>query len=119
MMKRKHNSTTWCSIDGRLVQNYTSKDMICPNGIDFDSQGHAFVYCKQSSNIHQLNEDGQRVKVILSEKNSIEQPEIIKFQKFGNKFFVSELKISSQDFIRYLSKIKLKHTELTNEGYVL
>ncbi|XP_052797333.1 tripartite motif-containing protein 5-like [Mya arenaria] len=97
---RDKNAVNFFALGGCLLHRYTSKDMICPSGIDFDSQGHAFVCCKQSSNIHQLNEDGQRVKVILSERNSIEQPEIIKFQKFGNKFFVSESKISSRDFIR-------------------
>jgi hypothetical protein len=88
------------SLDGRLLQSYTSSDLKQPTGIDIDADGNIFVCCKHSSNIHQFNEDGQRVKIILTEKDGVENPMAIRFQKFTNKFFVSEAKISSRDYIR-------------------
>ncbi|XP_045172484.2 E3 ubiquitin-protein ligase TRIM71-like [Mercenaria mercenaria] len=88
------------SLDGRLLQSYKASDLKQPLGVDLDSSGNIFVCCKHSSNVHQLNEDGQRVKVILADKDGIENPMAIRFQKFTDKFFLSEAKISSRDFIR-------------------
>lgn len=88
------------ALDGRLLQTYTAKDLNHPIGVDLDNHRNIFVCCRHSSNVHQLNEDGLRVKVVLSEKDGIENPVTIKFQKFGSKFFLAEAKITNRDFVR-------------------
>jgi len=97
---RERHAVDFFTLEGNLLQSYTAKNLLTPAGVELDHHGNVFVCCTQSSNIHHLSEAGEDPRILLSEKDGIENPEIVVFQSVGSKFFVSESKISQRDMIR-------------------
>ncbi|XP_052224252.1 E3 ubiquitin-protein ligase TRIM71-like [Dreissena polymorpha] len=96
----ERHSVNFLSLDGRLLHCFKASGLKCPMGLGVDDQGNVFVCGNQSSNVHQLSEDGQTLRMILQPADGVENPAHIAFQLYGNKFFVSDSKISARDVIK-------------------
>lgn len=76
---------------GKEVFRYKAEDLRSPRGISEDAEGNIYVTAIDSNNVHQLLADGTRVKIVLSNKDDINNPYFIRFGNNSARFVVSQM----------------------------
>lgn len=82
------NSVTCCQ-DGEKKFTYTSEELKRPACIAADHCGNIYIIGNDSENIHQIDQDGRLIRIILSSTLSVSSPWNIGFAKNSNQFFVT------------------------------
>ncbi|XP_062574359.1 uncharacterized protein LOC134236214 [Saccostrea cucullata] len=71
---------------GYVLFSYTHEKLQRPYGLTLDKFENIYVNGKDSNNIHILSPAGEQLRIL----EGVQQPQCIKFQVDGNKFFVGE-----------------------------
>ncbi|KAL4223892.1 hypothetical protein ACF0H5_017355 [Mactra antiquata] len=94
---RDKHTVNFLSFEGALLQAFSVREMQKPYRIGVDGNNRIFVCCRDA--VYQFESDGQMTKVLNFDKHGVHNPMFIGFQKFGDKFFMSDEKISNRDII--------------------
>ncbi|XP_045203795.2 uncharacterized protein LOC123556816 [Mercenaria mercenaria] len=82
----KHSTMT--SI--KEIYRYMCSHLQIPKGLSLDNLGNLFIVGCESSNVHKVSCDGERIGVVLGKKDQLENPMGIVYDSSENKVFVTE-----------------------------
>ncbi|XP_076083117.1 uncharacterized protein LOC143054105 [Mytilus galloprovincialis] len=68
---------------------YTNSDFFNPRGLGIDCMGNLYIAAYMSSNIHQITNEGEFIRIISALAVGIEYPLTIRFAPGSNKFIVT------------------------------
>ncbi|CAG2228825.1 unnamed protein product [Mytilus edulis] len=68
---------------------YTNSELSFPRGIGIDCMGNLYIASVNSSNIHQITNEGEFIRIISASAVGIEYPWTIRFAPGSNKFIVT------------------------------
>lgn len=72
------------------IYRYTCGQLKIPKGLTLDESGNLFIVGCESSNVHKVTQDGDRVGVVLGHKEQLENPMGIMYDFSEKKVFVTE-----------------------------
>ncbi|VDI32345.1 Hypothetical predicted protein [Mytilus galloprovincialis] len=79
----------YCMKDyGEEICLYQTQDLKDVSGIVLDTEGNVYICGKTSNNIHVLKQKDSSAQVLLRERDGLQKPSGICFDKFRNKLFV-------------------------------
>lgn len=76
---------------GKEVFRYKSDDLRSPRGLSEDAEGNIYVAAIDSNNIHQLLPSGKLEKIVISNKDDINNPYFIRFGNNSRRFVVTQM----------------------------
>ena len=85
MLLRQYGRLCCISLDGQGIYTY---DILGNEGLAVDRQGHAYISGYQSNDIQRLSPDGTFRDIVLNERDGIDRPWGIAFNKDFTKLFV-------------------------------
>ena len=85
MLLRQNRRLCCINLDGQVIYRY---DTLGNVGLAVDRQGHVYISAYTTNNIHRLSPDGTFRDIILSERDGIDIPRGIAFNKDFTKLFV-------------------------------
>ena len=86
MLVRQSGRVCCISLDGTVIYRY---DISGDDVLAVDRQGHAYISGLQSNNIERLSPDGTFRDIVLSERDGIDRPRCITFNKDFTKLFAT------------------------------
>ncbi|CAC5384866.1 unnamed protein product [Mytilus coruscus] len=79
-----------CNLEGRTQWKYNYRDILrFSRGISVDNDGNVYVVGQRSNNVVVISPDGQRHREVLSNKDGLDQPRAIHYDKTSNRLLVA------------------------------
>ena len=72
------------------IYRYICSNLQIPKGLTLDNSGNLFIVGCESSNVHKLSRDGERIGVVLGHKDQLVNPMGIDYDPSEKKVFVTE-----------------------------
>ncbi|XP_069114766.1 LOW QUALITY PROTEIN: tripartite motif-containing protein 2-like [Argopecten irradians] len=78
-------------LSGVSVFKYRHRELRSPRGFTRDHEGNFYICGMDSNNVHQITKDGTISKVLLTAKDGIRNPYMLRFQSESTKLFLTQM----------------------------
>ncbi|CAC5410388.1 unnamed protein product [Mytilus coruscus] len=85
-----NNNVTCCDFHGNILWTFSADSaLVYPLGISVDNDGNVYVAGRWSNSVVVISTDGQRHRQLLSEKDGLELPTAVEYDRSNNKLLVA------------------------------